>query len=221
MNFVRPPLAMILSVLLLAGLLAGSAAATSCAAPARPRATITGDGERGMNGAFFDHFTAAILGEVVATDSARGMQLGGTKIEIDVYGAIGVSTIGETIVLSADDSGAMNGYPFEQGTSYFVPMQRKGPQGQVNYTFLCDPIGEIAGPAAADELLDLARRNGHPVAVPGNGAEAQQQPGPAAGDSAGPGAAGGTWPATVAWAVAVAAALALAAVVLLRRRRPA
>lgn len=191
------------------------AGATSCIAPAGPKATITGNDDRSMGGKFFDMYDGVVLGEVASVDANPRMAPGGTKIHVDVYGAIGTSTVGQTIVISADDDGAMNGFPFQAGTWYFIPVQDKGPQGQVNYSFVCDPIAQIKGEAAADKLLDLARRNGQDVALAGGSSQPTEP-------SAAPAAAatGDSWPVVpVAVGVAVAAGLGIAAAVVLRRRR--
>ena len=209
----------VLSAVLMVGLLAGGASATSCIAPAGPKETITGDGDLAMGGAFFDQYDGAILGKVSAVRTVKQAPVGAARINVDVYGAIGTQAVGSSIVLTADDEGGMNGFPFAQGASYFIPIKDKGPQGQVNYTFVCDPIGEIAGRDEADALLAAARSEGHPVALPGNGAEAEPDAQPAGGDSAG--SASGFSPTWAIGGAAAALALVLGAVFLLRRRHPA
>lgn len=211
----------ILSTVVLTGLTAGSAAATSCIAPAAPMETVKGKGDLAMGGKFFEQYDAVVLGEITTIKTqARPMPAGATKIGVEVYGAIGTSAIGKKMVLTADDEGAMNGFPFQRGAFYFVPIKDTGPQGQVNYTFVCDPIGELAGPGEADELLAAARSNGQTVALPGNGAEAEPDAGPAAGESAGTASGVSTgW--VVGGGVGAAAAALLAAVFVMRRRRPA
>ena len=214
--------AVLLSAAVALGVMVPGASATSCVPAEAPRATITGGGERGMGGKFFEHYDGAVLGKVATIKSNPQMVPGGTKITVEVAGAIGAATIGERMVVSADDEGAMNGFPFVHGTWYFIPIQNQGPQGQVNYSFLCDPIGELKGPEAAAALLDLARREGLTVAVPGNGAEAEPDAAPAADDSTGAASATGirALPLLLGAAGAVTAVL-LAAVLVVRRRRTA
>ena len=211
--------AVALLTLLVTGLLAGGASATSCIAPAGPKDTITGTDDRSMGGTFFDQYDGAILGTVSSVRTVAQVPAGGTRITVDLFGAIGMPAVGSTMVLTADDEGGMNGFPFTPGSSYFIPIQDTGPQGQVNYSFVCDPIGEIAGADEAEALLAAARDEGHPVALPGNGAQVEPDARPAGGDSAGS-ASGLSWTWAAGGATA-ALAMVLGAVLVMRRRRPA
>lgn len=205
--------------MLLTGLLAGGASATSCIAAPSPEETITGSDERSMGGGFFDRYDGAVLARVSAVRTVTH-EPGGTRITLDVFGLIGASNVGSTMVLTADDDGAMNGYRFTRGASYFIPIQAEGPQGQPNYSFICDPIGSIDGVDEADALLNAARDEGLTIALPGTAAEAEPDAQPAGGDPAS--SASGTLWSWVPWAAGGAlSALALAGLLVLRGRRTA
>ena len=205
----------VLMAVVAVSLLASPAAATRCVPPAAPKVTITGSDEFSMGGKFFEHFDGVVLGEVVSVTVDPGMAPGGVKIRVDTYGAIGASSVPATVTVSADDDGKLNGYAFNEGASYFIPLQNKGPQGQTNYSFLCDPIAEINGPNTAEGLLALARREGHEAAVTGQATATEPAE---AGGPISHGIPGRSFSPRMV-AIAAAAALGLGAALLLRRRR--
>ena len=88
----------------------------------------------------------------VTTDEVSGSATyGATEVVFDVVNAYKLDSIGEQFVVRQADPGWMNGYFFEVGLTYFVPLMARGPQGQPNWSFLCDPIF----PMAIGQALDL------------------------------------------------------------------
>lgn len=175
---------------------AGSArpvVALSCALPdagMSPR-SIVADTEIMRNGRpFFESYDFAVTGTVtsVTTDEVAGSTTyGSTAVVFDVLNAYGLETVGYALVVSVSDPRWMSGYPFEIGQTYFVPLKAVGPQGQPNYSFLCDPItpmtlveamalpefasGEllVAGPEA--ELVAVSTSTEAAVSVSGDEAD--------------------------------------------------
>ncbi|HEX6237583.1 MAG TPA: hypothetical protein VFZ68_10345 [Acidimicrobiales bacterium] len=71
---------------------------------------------------------------------------------VDVTAVLGRDVAPAMIELSMPDPGWLAGYPFEEGTDYFVPVRTEGPGGQPDFSFACDPIAEAtaAAPLAAE-----------------------------------------------------------------------
>jgi hypothetical protein len=184
---------------------AGPALALSCAAhpDGSPQAIASGTEQLAGGGRFFDQWDFAVIGTVTAirTDERQGSPTyGATEIDIAVAGVLGVSEAPPTMTLRAGDPGWMVGWPFQRGAAYFVPVAAVGPDGQVNWTFGCDPVSDLTdAEATIDELSPLASAAGfvlsRPPADDGGGA------------GGGDGSSGGT-----AWFVpAVSAAAVFAA----------
>lgn len=143
--------------------LAVPAAATSCVGfqGVTPQKLLAGEPVHGQR--LFENYDLAVVGTVtgIRTNDA---QRGAARTTVDVHAAFGVEELPPVLDVSSDDAGAMNGFPFERGTTYFIPLEHPGPQGQPHYSFVCDPILEVPGPAAAGELQDVAADNGVMVA---------------------------------------------------------
>jgi hypothetical protein len=148
------------------------ASALSCAAPPAgvPRAVASGDDD--VYPGFFEDFDFAVVATVtdIETDETAGSPTyGATTIDADVALILGEPGATDTIALSASDPGWMAGYSFRVGRTYFVPVDAEGPDGQVNYTFLCTPIYEVDdADATADRLAALATDAGVVHARPGD-----------------------------------------------------
>src|SRR5690606_12961361 len=80
---------------------------------------------------------------------------GATQVHVDVINGFGVDEIGEQVVVHQSDPGWMNGFAFERGSTYFIPLVHVGPNGEPDYSFVCDPISRIS-PEGARQLVDLA-----------------------------------------------------------------
>lgn len=150
-----------------------------------PRAIVAGT-ETMLNGrSFFESYDFAVTGIVssVTTDEVTGSTTyGSTAVVFDVLNAYGLETVGHALVVS--QSGSMSGYPFEIGQTYFVPLKAVGPQGQPNYSFLCDPItpltlveamalpefasGELLVAVPEDELVAVSTSTESAVSVSGD-----------------------------------------------------
>lgn len=143
--------------------LAAPAAATSCVGfqGVTPQKLLAGEPVHDQR--LFDNYDLAVVGTVtgIRTNDA---QRGAARTTVDVHAAFGVEELPPVLDVSSDDAGAMNGFPFERGTTYFIPLEHPGPQGQPHYSFVCDPILEVPGPAAVDELQEVAAANGVTVA---------------------------------------------------------
>ena len=143
--------------------------ALSCAVhpDGSPEAILAGTEQLATGDSFFERYDLAVTGTVTAvhTDDAPGSPTyGDTLVSVDVLNAFGVSDIVRSIVIFQDDPGWMSGYPFEQGNVYFIPLQVNGPNGEANYSFLCDPITPTNPSAAA--LLPAQAISSIPVAYP-------------------------------------------------------
>ena len=137
-----------------------TASATSCATPedGSAQSIVTGVEKLWGEQDFFERYDFAISGTVVSidTDETPGSETyGDTEVEVAVINAFGVDDIGETLVVSEDDPGWINGYEFQVGSTYFIPLLAEGPQGTPNYSFLCDPISRISE-SEASELAVIA-----------------------------------------------------------------
>jgi hypothetical protein len=139
------------------------AGATSCVSRdgVTPRNLLAGEALDGE--ALFERYDLAVVATVTAirTNEAQG---GATRTTVDVHAGFNVDRLPPTIDVSSDDPGWMNGYPFERGITYFIPVQHPGPGGQPHYSFVCDPILEVSGPQAATDLEAVATENGVEVA---------------------------------------------------------
>jgi hypothetical protein len=194
---------------------AGPAGALSCAPDeaATPEAIAGGTYRASDGSTFLDSYDFAVVGTVVAirTDEREGSPTyGSTEIDLDVDGVFGVPVAPARMTLEAGDPGWMVGYPFEPGRSYFVPVLAEGPEGQVNWTFLCDPISEVTDPEALSaELAGLAGGAGLAYGTPAEPGD----PGPSSPS-----------PDRFAWFVPAVTVTALAAaattLLVLRRRTP-
>lgn len=144
-------------------LVAGPAGATSCVGyqGVTPQKLLAGQTVYETH--LFEQHDLALVGTVTAirTNDAQG---GATRTTLDVHGGFNVAALPDALEVSSDDPGWMNGYAFQHGTTYFIPVQHPGPQGQPYYSFVCDPIFEVAGPEAAAELEAVAADNGVTVA---------------------------------------------------------
>ncbi len=134
-----------------------TALATSCAAPGvdvTPRSIVAGTA-KGFDGRpVLMTYSFAITGTVIAvtTDEVQGSPTyGATEVLFDIVNAYEVASVGEQLVVRQSDPGWMSGYLFEVGRSYFVPLMARGPMGQLNWSFLCDPIF----PMSIEDAVDL------------------------------------------------------------------
>lgn len=146
-----------------------SAQALSCAVhpDGSPEAILAGTEQLATGDSFFERYDLAVTGTVTAidTDDAPGSPTyGDTLVSVDVLNAFGVTDIARSIVIFQDDPGWMSGYPFEQGNGYFIPLLVNGPNGEANYSFLCDPITPT-NPSAA-QVLPAQAIGSIPVAYP-------------------------------------------------------
>lgn len=150
-----------------AGLATGgrAAGALSCAPHPNgsPHGIASGTEVLAGPGRFFERFDFAVVGTVtrIETVETPGPDHGVTTVAVDVTAVLGRDKATAIIELTTPDPGWLAGYPFGEGTDYFVPVQTEGPEGQPNYTFACDPIAEApaAAPLAA-ELGTLAAEAG-------------------------------------------------------------
>lgn len=146
------------------------AGATSCAGPgAPPRSLVAGEpAYDGAEGTLWSAYDLAITGMVleIRTDEERdSAAYGATEIIFEVINAIDVASITDEVTVSARDPGWVNGYRFEVGRTYFVPLKSPGSEGQEYWSFVCDPISEISASEASALLAEVAE--GIPTAVPG------------------------------------------------------
>jgi hypothetical protein len=149
------------------------AAALSCAAhPDGLREAIASGTEVLAGGEpFFESYDFALIGTVarITTDEQQeSPRFGATTIVFDVAATLVPAPEAAQLVVSASDPGWMSGYAFAVGRSYFVPVLGTGPQGEPNDSFVCDPITEVAEPAAADALAPLAAAAGIAFVRPAN-----------------------------------------------------
>lgn len=111
-----------------------------------PRSIVAGTETMWNDRPFFESFDFAITGTVtsITTDDAAGSATyGKTEVSFDVLNGYGLETVEESLVVTESDPGWISGYLFEPGRTYFVPLKAFGPQGEPNYSFLCDPITEM------------------------------------------------------------------------------
>ena len=146
------------------GVVAAPAGATSCVALEGVTPENLLAGKTAHSGPLFEQYDLAVVGTVTAirTNEAQG---GATRTTIDVHTGFNVAQLPPTIDISSDDPGWMNGYGFQHGTTYFIPVEHPGPNGQPYYSFVCDPIFELPGAGAAADLEVVAADNDVTVAT--------------------------------------------------------
>jgi hypothetical protein len=152
------------------------ATATSCAVPPglTARALVTGTEPRRAGAAPYvaDPSRFVLLGTVtgVRTDGEDSPTYGRTEVDVQVDAVLGTPPDQDdlgTVVLRQADPGWMNGYGFEMGGRYLVPVERESSSGVANFSFVCDPIRPLTGPAQVDRLVRAARAaDVVPVTVP-------------------------------------------------------
>ena len=144
-----------------------AASATSCVPVDRsmPLALVTGTEprENGTPTYLATDTVYAVVGTVraVDTDESSGPTYGQTEVSVEVDAVFGSPPVPgadlSTVTVTEHDPGWMNGYPFDRGTRYFIPLQYDGPGGMTNFSFVCDPIAIVADP---QPLIDAARAAG-------------------------------------------------------------
>lgn len=168
------------SVVVLFAASPGTASALSCAPPpdGSARSIVTGSEVLWGNHSFFDLYDYAITGTVtgITTDEERGSTTyGATEVQFDVINGFGMDEVPETVLVHQSDPGWLTGFGFELGSTYFVPLVHRGPNGERDYSFVCDPISSIS-PAGAVDLAGMAAAS-IPVASPTSGTtEPVEQP---------------------------------------------
>jgi hypothetical protein len=147
------------------------AAALSCAPhpDSSPAAIASGTDGLASKGGFFDRYDFAVVGTVdeIRTAGEGEPDYGATTIDLNVVAVLGTEPAPQTMTITSPDPGWMAGYPYESGRTYFIPVQAEGPDGQPNYSFLCDPISEINAGIALD-LAQPATDAGIPFSTPGD-----------------------------------------------------
>jgi hypothetical protein len=139
-----------------------AASATSCVPIGKntPHAWVTGTEpqEDGSPTYLAADGVYAVVGTVTAVDTDASNQYGVTEVSVDVDAVFGTPPDPDadlsTVTVTESDPGLMNGYLFERGTRYFIPLQYEGPGGLTNYSFVCDPIAPVEEP---QPLVDAAR----------------------------------------------------------------
>lgn len=150
---------------------AGVAPADALTCPAHPdgspQAIASGTERLSTQEDFFDKYDYAIIGTVteIHTVAVGETDYGATTVSVDVVAVLGEGTAQQRIEISSPDSGWMAGYPYEAGTAYLIPIRRTGPEGQANYSFVCDPIAEV-DVGIASNLRQLAADAGIPFSTP-------------------------------------------------------
>ncbi len=147
----------------------GTAGATTCdpSRGASPQAIASGTATTAGGEPFFAYYDQAVLGTVVSVEEL-GERPSPVEVTMDVVLVLGSDEAPGTMVLSSPDNGLMGGYNFTEGVSYMVPLRSVGPDGRPNYTFVCDPISQVAEVSAvATELEGLATSSDTPFAVAG------------------------------------------------------
>jgi hypothetical protein len=148
---------------------AGPVAALTCAEhpDGSPEAIASGTERLSSEDRFLDHFDYAVIGTVteIRTVEAGQPDYGATTITVSVEGLLGQSPAPDQIEINSPDPGWMSGYPYRRGTTYFIPVQTEGPDGQPNYSFLCDPISEVQQ-GVTGELSQLAAQSGITFSTP-------------------------------------------------------
>jgi hypothetical protein len=171
------------AVLVACGALAATApaaAALSCAPhpDGSPHAIASGTERLSTEARFFETHDYAVLGTVTGIETVlEGPDHGSTTVTVDVTAVLGRTDAPDTVVLSTPDPGWLAGWPYVRGRAYFVPVQDVGPGGEPNFSFLCDPVSEVADPdALADELAPLAEDAGIEFAGHGVDGDAAGRP---------------------------------------------
>lgn len=113
----------------------------------------------------FDLVVTGTVVDIETNERRDSGAYGATVITFDVINAMGVASIDDRVLISSIDPGWVNGYAFEVGSTYFVPLKSPGPAGQRYWSFLCDPISRITPSDAAE--LTTAVMTGVPTATPG------------------------------------------------------
>lgn len=133
--------------------LPSDASATSCVGTDRtPSELVAGaPPHRQGGGTLWELFDLAITGTVTEIRTEAGV----TEVRFEVINAMGVSTVPAELIVSESDPGHLNGYGFQIGRTYFVPLVSPGPNGEPYWSFVCDPISEIT-PEDADRLPSAA-----------------------------------------------------------------
>lgn len=168
----------LVSVAAACGVLAGitldgpPAAALTCAEhpDGSPRAIAAGTESLATADRFFDRYDFAVLGTVTHIDTVGegGPDHGATAVTLEAAAVLGLRTAPARLSLSSPDPGWLAGHPYEAGNGYFIPVRARGPDGEANYTFLCDPITEVDDVSAlAGELAPLAADAGIALSIPG------------------------------------------------------
>ncbi len=164
-----------LGALLLVLMATEQSSALSCAPHpnGRPEAILRGTEELASEQGFIEAYDGAIAGKVlgIETNEVEGSPTYGrtvTGFEVDV--AFWDLPRGVVLVTS-DDPGWLNGYPFEMGKRYFVPLELVGPDGQSMYSMVCDPITPVTL-KRVERLIEIARANDVPMAAPAQGTTA-------------------------------------------------
>lgn len=110
------------------------------------------------------NYDMAVVGTVrrITTDESEdSATYGRTLVEVELDGLFYDGVFGATPtdvwLVTSPDPGWLHGYGFVEGRSYFIPLLLTGPLGEPNYSFVCDPITEVADPAStAAELARIA-----------------------------------------------------------------
>lgn len=100
----------------------------------------------------WDRYDFAITGTVVSVETNDVPDSPGyleTRVLFDVLHGYNVDSAPTGLVVHESDPGSMMGYYFVVGATYFVPLVDTGPQGETNYSFVCDPIFEVTLDQAA------------------------------------------------------------------------
>ncbi|MFA9446545.1 hypothetical protein [Egicoccus sp. AB-alg6-2] len=137
---------------------ASPATALSCVGheDASAAAILAGEERLGTLRDFDEDYRGAVLGTVtdVDTDEREGSAThGATTVHLEVhatYGDVGA----ESVRIEMSDPGWMSGYPFEVGTTYFVPIRH-----EPNAIMGCEPIT----PVAPDEVDGLVAQLDEPA----------------------------------------------------------
>jgi hypothetical protein len=195
------------------------AGALSCAAhpDGSPEAIASGTERLSTGTDFFDSYDYAVIGTVtdIRTVWAGEADYGATTLSVDVVAVLGEGIARESVEISSPDPGWMAGYAYEVGTGYFIPVQRNGPEGQPNYSFVCDPITEV-DVSIATELRHIASDAGIPFSTSSAGPAQTPADGPVDDEEsaadAGSSSSWGIPAAAVALAVVVAVILGALAV---------
>jgi len=150
---------------------ASPAGALTCARfPENTPEALVGN-QLGLPSSDIHRYDLAVVGTVrrITTDEdGNSPTYGRTTVEVEVAGIfsatfaeIQVDQLWDGLSVTSPDPGWMSGYRYVEGQGYFIPLLRTGPSGESNYSFLCDPIYEVADPmATAVELSVIADHSG-------------------------------------------------------------